>query len=266
MTYRFGVYQSGKSTFVTVIDQGRELLPSYRILIFSVIGETVGLIISFLFLSFIGKKLFAPLEEADRKQKNFISDAEAEFKVPLTVISANAELIEKENGRSEYTSSIQRQVRKMTSLVKDLGALAIFNEESAESVSFSEILRSVTDGYKDVLNAKVEIDDGITVKANKEMLYRTVSEIADNAKKYSEGDVSFSLKSENGRIIFRQTNKTSLPDGNVEQIFDRFTTLQNAAESSHGIGLSFVKDAVRQMGGRCGAKVESGVFILEITL
>ena len=70
-TYRYRVYQTGKKTFVTVIDQGRELLPSYRILIISVCGEILGLLASFTILRLVGKKLFRPLEEADRKQKCF---------------------------------------------------------------------------------------------------------------------------------------------------------------------------------------------------
>ena len=38
MTYRFRVYKDNEKTYVTVIDQARELLPSFRILIISVIG------------------------------------------------------------------------------------------------------------------------------------------------------------------------------------------------------------------------------------
>ena len=46
-TYRYRVYKEGKRTYITVIDQGRELLPSYRILIISIFGEILGLLISF---------------------------------------------------------------------------------------------------------------------------------------------------------------------------------------------------------------------------
>ena len=50
LTYRYRVYEKDGKTFVTVIDQGRELLPSYRTLIISAIGELLVLLISYLVL------------------------------------------------------------------------------------------------------------------------------------------------------------------------------------------------------------------------
>ena len=111
-TYRYRVYHDGGQDYVTVIDQGRELLPSFRILIISISGEILGLLISCLALLYVSKRLFQPLEEADRKQKRVIAEVEQEFKVPLTVIHADTELIERERGESEQTQSIHRQVRK----------------------------------------------------------------------------------------------------------------------------------------------------------
>ncbi len=119
-TYRYRVYTKDNLTFVTVIDQGRELLPSYRILIISVIGEIVSIAILYLFLLRAGKKLFEPLEAADRKQKQFIEGMEQEFQVPMTVINADVELLERKGGVSDQTSSIRRQVKTMSGLLDHL--------------------------------------------------------------------------------------------------------------------------------------------------
>jgi hypothetical protein len=99
-TYRYRVVRADGAVYVTVLDQGRELLPSYRILFISLIGEIVGLAVSYAFLMWVGRRLFRPLEEADRKQKMFLAEAENEFKIPLTVISTSAEILERENGSS----------------------------------------------------------------------------------------------------------------------------------------------------------------------
>ena len=114
--------------YVTVIDQGRELTPSYRILAVSAVGEAVVLILCFIFLSAFSKRLIRPIEEADRKQKKFIGEAEAAFKVPLTVIGADVEIIERTSGPTDRTGSIRRQVEKMTAITKRLGTLPLIGE------------------------------------------------------------------------------------------------------------------------------------------
>ena len=62
-------------------------------------------------------------------------------------------------------------------------------------------------------------------------------------------------------------NPTSLPNGSSDQVFDRFTRLSNASDKEGaGLGLSYVRETVRMLGGRVSAKVVSGEFILRITL
>lgn len=274
LKYRYRVYKSESKTFVTVIDQGRELLPSYRILIFSIIGELAGVIISFAFLVFIGKRLFSPLEEADRKQKIFICDAEKEFKIPLTVINANVELIERASGTSEQTQAINRQVKKMSALVKRIGALAIFDDGDMTrlNINLSEILNAKLDESAALFEQKnIElsrmVEEGVKVNGDVEAVSRAISELVENSLKFAVSSATFELKNENGRVKLRQTNDTTLPNGNIEQIFDRFTTLENAdGTDSHGIGLSLVKDTVKAHNGRTTAKVDNGKFVLEILL
>ena len=270
-TYRYRIYKAGSRTNVVVVDQGRELLPSYRILIFSICGEIIGLVLSYIVLRIVGNRLFAPLEEADRKQKQFIANIESEFKVPLTVINADTELIEKENGSSECTKSINRQVKKMTALVKDIGSLAIFDESdmTITDVNLSSTLSRVLDSNKDKfkeknINLEISIDDYVVMKGKDEALRRVCTELVENSLRYSKTKASFNLKREDERIFLTQTNDTSLPAGSIDQIFDRFTVLDNAADDAIGLGLSHVKDIVKQHNGRVSAKVSEGEFGLKI--
>ena len=274
-TYRYRVYRSGGYTYVTVIDQGRELLPSYRILLISVIGEIVGLLVSFLFLRFTGKRLFQPLEEADRKQQRFLADAEREFKIPLTVLDADVELLERRSGPDDTTVSAHRQVKKLSALVRKLGTLTVFVDQSPQErdCDLSGILTEATDRAAATfaergISLRVEAEEGIAVKGDPDLLPRAVGELVENAARFSLTYASFLLKREGERIVLIAENDASLREsGNLEQIFDRFTVLENAkSEPGGGLGLSFVRDVIRSMSGRMQARAEGGVFTLRITL
>ena len=270
--YRYRVYKDADFLYVTVVDQGRELLPSFRILIISVIGEAVGLAICLAFLIIMSKAIFKPIEEADRKQKKFLAEAENEFKIPLTVINANTEVIERTNGQSEQTLSINRQVKKMISLTKKLGTLSVLERGATESeiCDLSLIAASATDSALPKFTERGvtfdrEVDGGIKVNGDPEILRKTVKEIIENSLKFSKTFASFSLKNENGRISLVSSNDTDLADGPADQVFDRFTRLPNAdGVDGNGLGLSFVKETVKSLNGRLSASVSNGVFTLKI--
>ncbi len=271
-TYRYRVYEKNGSRFVTVIDQGRELLPSYRILLISVIGGAAGTLISFFLLLALGKRLFRPLEEADRKQKQFIRDAESEFKIPLTVISANTEMIERSAGQTPQTESINRQVRKMTALVRKISALAIYEDpqDARASVALSDLLTAQIDREGERFRARniavsTEIAPGVTINGNAEAMREICRQLTDNSVKFAKSKAKFTLTGDNDRITLCASNDTDLPDGSVDQVFDRFVRLKNAeAAEGDGLGLAFVKDAVKAHNGRTEAKVTGGEFILKI--
>ena len=63
------------------------------------------------------------------------------------------------------------------------------------------------------------------------------------------------------------SNDTDLPPKSVEQVFDRFTRLDNAeGVPGAGLGLSHVKEIVRAHNGRISAKVADGVFSVRVSL
>ncbi|MBE6990314.1 MAG: HAMP domain-containing histidine kinase [Ruminococcaceae bacterium] len=271
-TYRYRIYEADGRTFVTVIDQGRELLPSYRILIISVVGGLLAVLISYLVLRVTSEKLFHPLEEADRRQKRFIADAEKAFQVPLTVIHADVELLERAGGASEETRSIDRQVRQMTGLVKDLGALAIFEEVRTETLDLGALVRDTAAQYEERFRARglvlrVDAETPVPLQGNREAMEQLVRELLDNALQFSLTKAAISVTESSGRVTLRQTGDTDLPEQNAERIFDRFIRLENAGDTSGvGLGLWRVKEIVRAHNGRQSARIRGGEFLLEIDL
>ena len=272
-TYRYRVYKDHGTTYVTVIDQGRELLPSFRILIISAVGEALALVIGWFVLLGIGRKIYAPLEEADRKQKNFIRNANKEFRLPLTVIDGNTELTERKYGPDDQTRSTHRQVARMNELVDKLGSVGIFDGEDASraEVPLSEYLSAALDREAGNFSARgialtAETAPDVTVAADPEAMNKLIDELVENALKYSLTKASFTLRNENGVVLLQTQNDTDLPNGPVNQIFDRFTVLENAKEGGAGLGLSYVKQVVKAHNGRASASVADGIFTLRITI
>ncbi len=273
-TYRYRVYNARGKTFVTVIDQGRELVGPYRILYISLIGIAVGLVLSYLVLMYLGKRMFQPLEEADRRQKRFIADAEKEFRTPLTVINANTEILERESGENEQTQSINRQVKRMITLVRNLGTAGVFDEQETNKISLdlSSLIRAAGDAAQERfaqkgLRLEVQAGEDIHMEGDSEAIGDLISELFTNAEKFAQTHAELQVRYENGRVSLIASNDTSLPDGRVDQVFDRFTRLENAAElPGAGLGLSHVREIARAHNGRVIAEVRDGIFILRINL
>ena len=103
----------------TVVNEGAVTLFRYT-LIFGALA-----LVLFFFLSvFLAKKIVAPLEESYRKQKQFISDAGHELKTPVSVVSANAELLSRELEDNQWLRNIRYENERMGILVAQLLELA----------------------------------------------------------------------------------------------------------------------------------------------
>lgn len=275
-TYRYRTYTDAQGiTHVTVIDQGREMISVYRILLISFIGEIAVLAAAYLILRAVSRRLFRPLEEADRKQKQFIREIEKDFKVPLTVLNAEAELLERRHGASPNTESIRRQVRSMSDLVRDLRSLAVIeaSDVSGSDVSLSAMITARAGEMNDRfaergITLTLDVEDPVTVKGEAELLDRMVTELLDNLLKFTTQSANITLRRDSGHVLLIAENTASISDvGYCDEVFDRFTRLENAdGVDGVGLGLAYVKDIVKAHNGRAHARVDQGKFIVSISI
>ncbi len=271
-TYRYRVYKKGGDVYVTVIDQSRELYPSYRILLISVIGGTAALLLCAAFLSAVSRRITRPVEEADRKHKEFVAGIESSFGVPLGIVGEDVEASEREHGPSEHTASVRRQVSGMIRTVKRLERAAVLKEEGERecdlSAAVKEAARSASAKYRDRgIAVTLDAEDGAAVRADVDGMEKAAGELLENAFKFAVSRVSVSLSRDGERVTLTVSNDTDLPDGSVEAAFDRFVRLDNAVGvAGDGLGLSAVRDAVREAGGRVRASCEGGEFTVRVSL
>lgn len=112
-----------------------------------------------------------------------------------------------------------------------------------------------------------DIQPDVIFRGDEEGIRKVISELISNSVKFALSKATFSLKKQNERIKIVQMNDTDLPNGSCDQIFDRFTRLDNATDKEGaGLGLSYVKDIVKAHNGRTSAKVNNGIFTITIDL
>lgn len=275
--YRYGVTVADGKKMAVFVDCSRGLATAGNFLFYSVIISLVGLAAVFAVAMLLAGKVVRPIAESYEKQKAFITDAGHELKTPLTIISANNELIALETGESESTEAIARQVDRMNALVRNLTALARLDESAALSkseFSLSDALGDCLSNFSAAFAAagkKVSAEIADTDYSGDENLMRRLFTLLfDNALKYSATEVSVRLRADGQkiRITVRNDSVCSEPS-DVAHVFDRFyrsaASRASSAEGS-GIGLSVAKEIVSLHGGKISASADDGFFTIEIWL
>ncbi len=260
--YRYQKTTTSSGARYVFLDCEKEIDATRTFIISSAIITAVGLAAIAILIILLSKKVLAPVEESYQKQKRFITDAGHELKTPLTVISANAELLELDIGEdNEWLNSIKGQVQKLAGLTKELVYLSRMDESDAvpEKAPFSldSALEECADSFREaalVAKKNVVLDlTPLTVNANEEMIRRAVTLVLDNAVKYAEGEeIRLSLKKDGKWAVVEEVNAASLAKGEHPELFERFyrpDASRNTLAGGHGIGLSVVKSIVEHHGG-----------------
>ncbi len=277
--YRYLSYEYNERHYFTLIDQNRELEPTFRVMWASIVAGFAGIFITFLILIPLSKMIVKPVEDNFEKQKHFISDASHELKTPLAIISLNNELEEAETGGNENTENISKQINLMSKMIKNLNDLAKMDEE--EKVPFAvfdmtklatdvfDSFRGVSSQYKKKIN--FEVEKNLTYYGNKDKIERLLSIFLDNATKYSKSYITCTIESyqSKGIIIVCKNDAENLPEGDLPMVFERFYRLQETRSSSisgSGIGLSMAKEIVSLHHGKISANGKNNVFEIKAIL
>ena len=242
-----------------------------------IVGGAAIAVLFFISL-FLSKQIIRPLEENDRQQKQFISDASHELKTPVSVISANAELLSRQLGENEWLANIRYENDRMGELIRQLLDLsrAEHKDTSMEDLDFSRIVTGEALAFESlafdrgrILNT--DIEEGIALTGNQTQLTQIVSVLLDNAVKHAAGgEISLSLKRQGHSAVLSVENEgDEIPAEKRELLFDRFYRLDEtrAGEGQHyGLGLSIAKAVAENHGGSIEVACPDGKVRFTVTL
>ena len=119
---------------VIFLDCSRNLSTFQNFIVTAVVVSTAGLLAVLILMIFLSARIVKPFSENYEKQKRFITDAGHELKTPLTIIDADAEVLEMDFGENEWLSDIQSQTRRLADLTNNLILLSRMEEERTKEL------------------------------------------------------------------------------------------------------------------------------------
>lgn len=271
--FRFLRREDGEETLFIFLDRGREL-ESFRSLLFSsILVAFFGLLAAFILLFALSKRMVKPVSESYEKQRRFITDAGHEIKTPLTIISADADVLDMEYGESEWLRDIQFQIRRLATLTNDLIYLSKMEESQSqlqmEEFSLSALSDELVRSFQALAKTQEKsftssIQPGVVLRGDEKKIGQAISNLLDNALKYSEakGRISLTLEKRGHFVYLNVFNTTqAISEEHLKNLFDRFYRAdpsRNSQTGGHGIGLSIVQAVVLAHKGEVSASSQDG--------
>lgn len=279
--YRYVTQASTEDTQIIFLDCGRSL-STFRSFVFTSCWiSLLGLLAVLIRLVFLSARIVKPVAESYEKQKRFITDAGHEIKTPITIIDADAEVLELDLGENEWLRDIRIQAKRLAALTNDLIFLSRMEEEQVQlqmiEFPFSDLVSETAQSFQALAKAQnktftVHIQPMISLYGDEKALRQLVSILLDNALKYSEadGDISLSLKKEGKTVCLSVYNTTaSVSREQLSHLFDRFYRAdpsRNSRTGGYGIGLSIAKAVVSAHRGKITAHTQDGHSLLVTVL
>jgi two-component system sensor histidine kinase MprB len=198
------------------------------------------------------------LDMSLRQQRQLVADASHELRTPLTSLRTNLELLarghpEDPAERAQLLRELVAQMERLSTLVADLIDLARDEEMPfpVEDVRLDEVASTAIDEVHARYPHVRFISElaPATVHGVRPRIARAVTNLLDNAAKWSPAGATVEVSVEGGEVVVRDHGPGIAPEDSAH-VFDRFW---RAASARHlpgsGLGLSIVKQVAEAHGG-----------------
>lgn len=204
------------------------------------------------------------LEQAQLRQRRFISDASHELRSPVASIRQHAEVAGAHPDRTnvpELAEVVLEEDLRMQRLVEDLLLLARADEDGLaverQPVDLDDLVFEAAATLREATDLVIDttaVSAG-RVAGDQEQLRRLVLNLGENAARHADRRVSFTV-AENGTgttTLLVDDDGPGVPEHERQRIFERFVRLDDARtreQGGSGLGLAIVAEIAAAHRGR----------------
>ena len=202
------------------------------------------------------------VEQATERQRRFVADASHELRSPLTRLRSNLEVAVVHPGampREELLVGLLSDVVDLQKLVENLLFLAR-SEAGTHTVpdlpvDLDDVVLEEARRLRERGNVRVDVSKVSAARTSGDcgQLARVVENLGSNAERHASSTVTFELRERDGRCeLVVADDGPGIPVEHREQVFKRFTRLDEARSRNHGgagLGLAIVQDILDRHAG-----------------
>lgn len=272
--------RSGNTVYIFV-DNKEAMQNSKQFFIVSIFIFLLSVIVFTIISYYLSRWMIKPSEKAIKNQKIFVANISHDLKTPITIIRANADLIENEVKNKKSIKYIKQETEKLNHLVNEMLTLTridnTISKENFKSFNFGDSLFDVVLPFESIAYEKgirfnINIDEVTDYFGDENNIQKLAEILIDNAMSYTaKGGIVDVDAYENSKAVTLSVTNTGEPisDEKKVEIFDRFYRESKSRESTgnhYGLGLSIASTIVKKHNGKISIESKNGKNTFTVTL
>ncbi len=238
--------------------------------VLAILGMSVLLIVLIVIIFYITYKSYIKQKKVNEIKTDLINNITHEFKTPLSSITLAYEVlssfvVDEENKAKKYLNIINDENKRLKVMVDNLLTTAKLENGDInvkiEKINLTDLLNDIVEKYKmliDKNNGQIIINNPqspMWIFSDSFHLHSIISNLVDNGIKYCDKIPKIEIIVEddtNGITITVEDNGIGIDKKYYDKIFDTFYRIPSGniyKGKGYGIGLSYVKKAVKALGG-----------------
>ena len=270
--YLVRILKSGNTVYIFVNNK-EALQNSKQFFIVSIFIFLLSVIVFTIISYYLSRWMIKPSEKAIKNQKIFVANISHDLKTPITIIRANADLIENEVKNKKSIKYIKQETEKLNHLVNEMLTLTridnTISKENFKSFNFGDSLFDVVLPFESIAYEKgirfnINIDEVTDYFGDENNIQKLAEILIDNAMSYTaKGGIVDVDAYENSKAVTLSVTNTGEPisDEKKVEIFDRFYRESKSRESTgnhYGLGLSIANTIVKKHNGKISIESKNG--------
>lgn len=270
--YLVRILKSGNTVYIFVNNK-EALQNSKQFFIVSIFIFLLSVIVFTIISYYLSRWMIKPSEKAIKNQKIFVANISHDLKTPITIIRANADLIENEVKNKKSIKYIQQETEKLNHLVNEMLTLTridnTISKENFKSFNFGDSLFDVVLPFESIAYEKgirfnINIDEVTDYFGDESNIQKLAEILIDNAMSYTaKGGIVDVDAYENSKAVTLSVTNTGEPisDEKKVEIFDRFYRESKTRERTgnhYGLGLSIANTIVKKHNGKITVESKNG--------